>query len=124
MLSGVPYTAVIIELPQKFQAVNNVSPLSAGIRLLPFSIPCAIASALTGVFTSSLKVPPIFVIMVGGILQTIGLALSYSLVTGLNLPASQYGFEALAGFGVGLSLTTLLGFTPFVVDKRDRGMCH
>lgn len=123
MLCGAPYTAVIIELPQKFQAVNDVSPLNAGVRLLPFTIPCAIASALTGAFTSGLKTPPVFVILVGGILQTLGLALSYKLPAGLDVPASQYGFEALAGFGVGLSLTTLLGFTPFVVEKSDRGMC-
>jgi hypothetical protein len=123
LLSGYPYTAIVIELPQKFQAVNNVSPLSAGIRLLPFSIPCAVAAALTGAFTSGLKVPPVFVFFVAGILQTVGLALSYSLVTGLDVPASQYGFEALAGFGVGLCLTTSLVFTPFVVEKSDRGMC-
>ena len=121
LLAGVPFTTVVIELPQKFQAVNSVSPLNAGVRLLPFSLSCAVASALTGVFTSGLKIPPIFVISVGAILQTVGLALSFALPNGLNVYASQYGFEALAGFGVGLSLSTLLSVTRFVVQKSDLG---
>lgn len=123
MLAGVPFTTVVIELPQKFEAVNGVSPLGAGIRLLPFSLPCAIASALTGVLTSRLKVPPIYVLLWGAILQTLGLALSYGQPIGLDVLASQYGFEALAGFGVGLSLTTLLTVTPSVVQKSDLGRC-
>jgi len=122
LLAGVPFTVIIIELPQKFQAVNDVSPLAAGVRLLPYSLPCAVASALTGGLTSGLRIPPIYVILTGTILQTIGLALSYALPISLHVPASQYGYEALAGFGVGLTLTTLLSVAPFVVQKSDRGM--
>jgi len=121
LLAGIPFTSVIIELPQQFQAVNNISPLLAGVWILPFSLSCATSSALTGLFTSKLKIPPIIVITVGTGLQTIGLTLLYTLPVSLNISVSHYGFQTLAGFGVGLTLTTLLSLAPFVVSSHDRG---
>ena len=122
LLAGTPFTTVIIELPQRYQAVNNASPLDGGIRLLPFTLSWPFGSALTGPLTSSLKVPPIGVIFLGAVLQTVGLALSYNLTVGLKVPAAQYGFEAMIGFGCGLTLTTLILITPSVVGKKDLGM--
>jgi hypothetical protein len=122
LLSGVPATTLIIELPQKFQAVNQVSPLVGGVRLLPFSLPMAVASALSGVFTSTLKFTPIYILMAGSLFQTLGMALLYALPVSLCVPASEYGFLALVGFGVGLSLTTLLVLAPAIVEEKDRGM--
>ncbi|EPE26976.1 MFS general substrate transporter [Glarea lozoyensis ATCC 20868] len=122
LFAGVPFTAIIIEYPQRFQVVNCASSLNAGVRLLPFSLPCALGSALTGGLTSSLRIPPIFVVLAGTILQTVGLALEFSVNTSLRVPAPQYGYEALVGFGVGLTLTTLLSIAGFAVEGPDRAV--
>ncbi|KAL9618383.1 MAG: hypothetical protein Q9160_006891 [Pyrenula sp. 1 TL-2023] len=119
LLAGCPVTLLTIELPQRFQAVNNVSPLGAGIRLLPYTLSVAVGSAFCGVFTKRLKMPLYLVVAFGMILQVVGLTLSYTRPISLKSNSSEFGYEVLAGFGVGLSLTVLLLVTPNKAEKRD-----
>ena len=114
--------AVIINLPQRYQAVDGVSPFNAGIRLLPLLLSSPIATASSGYLTSNLKVPPVYLIITGAALQLLGVGLASSIPeAGLETPTAMYGYEVLMGFGFGFGLTTLLILAPLIVEKPDLG---
>ena len=114
---------VVIELPQRFQSVDFSSALDAGIRVLPYTLTVALGSIVTRNFTAKKRVPPIYVLAVSTGLQIIGIGLLYSVVGSPGTPPSMYGYEVLAGLGVGLSLTTLLNVARFVVERKYLGNC-
>lgn len=69
-----------------------------------------------------LKVPPIYLVLIASTLQVIGFTLLSTLPTsGDFILHAQYGYEVIAGFGVGVNISTLMLMTPFSVEKRDQG---
>lgn len=112
---------VIVSLPQRFQAVNDASALGAGVRLIPYSLVAALGSAVANVLCSRKHIPPIYFLLFGGILHVIGLACLSTLPTTGEYPAAGYGYEVLAGAGVGITFGILILTTPFVVEARDLG---
>lgn len=114
--------AMIVNLPQRFQAVDGLSPTAAGLRLLPLLLCSPFASGLSGVLVTKFKIPPFYIILFGSVLQLIGIGLSSSISTNLpNIPSTQYGYEILMGFGFGFGLSTLLLYVPLIVSKKDTG---
>ena len=116
--------AVIINLPQKFQAVNAASPSAAGFSLLALLLCSPLASALAGLLVTKFGIAPFYLILAGAALQFVGVGLTSS------LPASQdgtvhaqYGYEVIMGFGFGFGLATLLIMVPLVLEKRDMRKC-
>lgn len=110
---------VIVTLPQRFQAVNGVSPFAAGIHLLPVLVVSPISGAVAGQLASKKGVPPFYILLTGTTLQLLGVGLSSSV--GRHGDKEMYGFEVIMGMGFGLTLITLLMFVPFVVKKADMG---
>lgn len=68
-----PFMGVVVNLFQRYQAVNSVPPLLAGVYLLPLLICSPLASAICGLSTSSLKIPPFYLVIAGAILQVLGI---------------------------------------------------
>lgn len=112
---------LVIEIPQRVQNISNTSTLIAGVRVLPYTMSVAVGSAITGGLTAKGRIPPIYVLITATVLQILGTGLLYSIPVTAHMPASFYGYEVLAGMGVGLGLTTLLSITPFIVEKRLLG---
>ncbi|KAA8905057.1 major facilitator superfamily transporter [Sphaerosporella brunnea] len=119
--TGFPFMAAIVNLPQRFQAVNGTSASGAGVRLLPLLLCSPFASALSGFVITRLKVPPLYLIFTGGALQLIGIGLMSSIPESRrDILIAQYGYEVIMGFGFGLGLSTLLVMVPLVIaNKRD-----
>ncbi|KAI4159145.1 MAG: hypothetical protein LQ342_006849 [Letrouitia transgressa] len=118
--TGFPFMAVIINLPQKFQAVNGSSPTKAGLSLLALLLCSPLASALAGFFVTKLRIAPFYLVIGGAALQLIGVGLTSSLPSSQNgIPHAQYGYEVIMGFGFGFGLATLLTMVPLVVKKED-----
>lgn len=121
-LIGFPFVAIVINIPQRAQAVNGYSPVKAGLALLALLLSSPSATAVSGVLTSSFKVPPIYLILIGAVLQVIGVGLTISLpTTGGPFPKQQYGFEVIMGLGFGLILATVLTLAQLVCDEKDIG---
>lgn len=118
---GAPYTVAIVQIPQRFQAVNGVSSLGAGIRLLPLAFSSPVGSFSSAILSGKLKVPPVFLLIAASVLQTIGAALLSTIPIGTEIEPAQYGYEVLLGFGLGLSIPTLLNMVPVAFQRRDQG---
>ena len=119
---GFPFVAIVVNIPQRAQAVAGQSPVNAGLGLLPMMLSSPLATALSGYLTSNAKVPPFYLVVVGSVLQLIGVGLTCSLPTDTTTIAkAQYGFEAIMGVGFGLGLTTLLTFARVVVPEPHMG---
>lgn len=123
MITGAPFTIAIIDLPLRFQTVNDASPLEAGIKLLPFIGLVPVGAMAASAVMGKPKVPPIHVTFVGSAIQLAGFVLLSTAPVSTRLPNSFYGFEAIAGFGLGVTYATVTILCPFVAEKRDLGRC-
>lgn len=122
-LSGFAFYVVIISLPQRFQIVNGASPSSAGFHLIPLLISLPLAGVSSGALVSKMKVAPVYVLVGGGALQVLGIALMGFLSSpeGSVTPV-QYCSEFVIGFGFGFNSSTLIILLPLVIEKQDTGL--
>lgn len=121
---GVPFNFVVVTLPQRFQAVFGTTALGAGIRLLPYMLSTSLGALAANIIGAKGRVPPIYLLFFGALLQVLGLALLSTLPTAGVFPAEGYGYETLAGAGVGVTFGILILATPFVAEARDLGECR
>lgn len=119
-LVGAPFTVAIIQIPLRFQTVNGVSTLGAGVRLLPFALASPIGSALAAGIAGKAKIPPIYFILLGAIIQVVGFSLLSTAPTTTKINQAQYGYQVISGFGCGVSLASLIVMTPFAIEKHDK----
>lgn len=121
-LSGIPYNIIVIDIPQRLQTVHGISPLGAGVRLIPFNFMIALGCILINVFAMKTRIAPIYLVFAGSIIQLVGIALLSTLSsTNIMAPAPSviYGWEILSGFGIGMVWGMLLVIPPHVVERRD-----
>jgi hypothetical protein len=117
VLSGFPYFISVINLPQRFQLVNGQSPVSAGLRLMPFlsffaagkslhvdhkhltnsTTGTAVAGKLNG---KKNRTPE--TLIAGSLITVIGCGLLSTLSNTARIEAKQYGYQVLLGLGIGL----------------------
>ena len=121
LLSGVPYNIIVIDIPQRFQAVYGTSPFGAGLRLIPFNFSIALSSVLINIIAGKSRIPPIYLLFVGSIIQLIGLSLFSTLSDDLTVPSVIYGWEVVSGCGIGIVMGMLLVLPPHLVEPRDLG---
>jgi hypothetical protein len=118
---GGPFVISVYQLPQRFQLVNGLSGLDAGVRLIPFTLASPVGTGFAATISGRLKIPPIWIILIGAGLQVIGFALLGTLPITTALLPRTYGFEIIAGFGCGMNLALLFTIVPQVTEKRDQG---
>ena len=117
---GAVFIAVVVNIPQRFQVVNDLSAFDAGWRLLALMLCSPLGSAISGYLVSKVKIPAIYLFLAAAILQTIGLALMGTLSTSdPTVPSSQYGYQVILGLGIGLTLSSLLIAAPTVIEPKD-----
>ncbi|KAK8060029.1 MFS multidrug transporter [Apiospora saccharicola] len=116
-LTGPPFMSVLINLPQRIQAVDGISPFDAGVRLLPLLLASPVATATAGQLVTKLKVPPYYLTVFAATLQMLGIGLCSSIP--FHSSPAFYGYEVLMGFGFGMGLISLIIYAPLVVDRED-----
>jgi hypothetical protein len=114
-------TAVIIELPQRFQVVNGASPIGAGTRLLALTVVVSFGSGVSGSLIQRFNIPPFHILLASSCLTTVGLILLSTLSVHQHIESATYGYQVILGLGIGASLGSSLLMIPMVVDKRDMG---
>jgi hypothetical protein len=120
-LAGTVQFVCIAQIPQRFVTVNNVSPLSAAIRLLTFGAFIPIGSTLAGALMGKGKLPPCYVVLAGAILEIIGVVLLSRIDTSIHVDNAQYGYQVIAGLGTGMINAALILLIPYIMEKRDLG---
>ncbi|KUJ07889.1 MFS general substrate transporter [Mollisia scopiformis] len=116
--SGAIITTSIVEIPQRFVIVNSLSTIEGGVRLIPFAAVMAFTSTIMSLVLTKLNVPVLYWLLIGGLLQVGGVAGFSQASTESAIKASQYGFQILAGVGVGIFNVALLLLTPHVVERK------
>ncbi|KAI0429506.1 putative multidrug resistance protein fnx1 [Xylaria sp. FL1042] len=112
-------TVCMFILPQRFQLVYGTSGLGAGVRLIPFTVVIPIGSIFAGILVGKAKIPPVFLLVLGSVLQVVGFALIGTLPSDLDIPSQIYGYQVLAGWGCGINFALLFILIPFVNKKQD-----
>jgi hypothetical protein len=122
---GFPFVAILFIIPQHSQAVYGLSPVQASLSVLPLLLTSPVATAASGILTSTFNVPPSYLILIGSVIQVVAVGLAITIpLTGDAIPAKQYGFEALMGVGFGLTLSTVLTLSQLLVSKEHAGETH
>ncbi|KAF5646232.1 major facilitator superfamily transporter [Fusarium sp. NRRL 52700] len=117
---GFPFVSMVVNIPQRAQAVYGLPPSRAGIILLPMMLTSPVATVVSGYLTGNVKVPPAYLIIIAAVLQVLGVGLTCSLSTdATHMPNAQYGYEVLMGFGFGMGLATVLTFARVVVSEAN-----
>ena len=111
----------LILLPQRYQVVNGLDPLPAGIRMLPLLCFSALGSGL-GAITLPKHNVSFYLLLLGSTLQLLGMGLITSLSTSIEIEARQYGFQMILGMGFGLGLSSLIVVARVEVSAKDSGM--
>lgn len=70
---------------------------------------------------SKRRVAVVHILILGSLLQTVGLALLTTLPATTEWPDRAYGFLVIAGVGLGISFGIGILATPFVVAPRNIG---
>lgn len=120
---GGPLAVAYFQLPQRFQLVNGLSSLDAAVRVLPFGVASSTGTVLSGRVAGKAKIPAIYIVLFGAVLQVIGFALLGTLHETGGIEPATYGYMVLGGMGCGISYSTMILIVPFAAEKRDGGKC-
>ena len=114
--SGV-FLLLLYYLPIYFQAVDGVSAQDSGIRNLPFVLGIGLLTVVSGgIITATGRYLEMLVI--GGILGTVGAGLVYTLDIGSRHP-EWIGYQAMVGIGEGLSIQIPIIVAQASADPKD-----
>ncbi|KAJ3579323.1 hypothetical protein NPX13_g1242 [Xylaria arbuscula] len=117
-LSGSVLVVTVVQIPQRYIIVNGLSAIDAGVRLLPFVVVMASTSVILTIIMAKWKLHAVYCLMIGALLETAGVAGLSQTSMHQEINTSQYGFQILAGIGVGFFNILLLLMTPHIVAKE------
>ncbi|KAL4778560.1 major facilitator superfamily domain-containing protein, partial [Aspergillus varians] len=122
LLTGAPITICVIELPQRYQTVNESTPIAAGVKLLAYALSHPLGSIICSSLAGRLKVPFVYIISAGIVLQSVGMFLLSTIPKTVAVWPGQFGYAVLAGLGVGMAVTAVYVMVPLVVDEEDQAI--
>ncbi|KAE8344924.1 hypothetical protein BDV24DRAFT_171410 [Aspergillus arachidicola] len=117
--SGCPWNVIIVYLAQRFQVLERLTPVDAGIRLIPYSALATVSTAVANLACLRGRIPFVCLILFGSLLQTVGMALFAILPQTDSSPSAGYGYEVIAGAGIGVTIGICVLAVPYVVETRD-----
>jgi hypothetical protein len=115
-------TVCTVQIPQRFIILYGMSPLAAGVRLLPFALMTPLGSVFSAILLVKKLVTTNVLLLIGGALQTIGVVLLATLKIDRKISPEQYGYQILIGTGIGFVSTATFLLVPIKMEKRDLGM--
>ncbi|PYI05347.1 MFS general substrate transporter [Aspergillus sclerotiicarbonarius CBS 121057] len=121
-LTGPAVTILYIELPQRFQTVNNFSAIEAGVRVLAFGAGSPVGAICCTILAGRLGTPFVYLTLAGSVLQIVGAFLLSSVPATVDAWPGEYGYMALTGLGTGISIAALYMALPIVVSEHDQAI--
>jgi cyanate permease len=117
---GFGFYVAIIELPQRFQAVNGTTASRAGILLLALTLLSPVGAMLAGVMMHRVVAAEYFIV-IANVLIVLGIGLLSNLPTTHAFSAATYGYEIILGLGLGATSPPYYFLLGSVVGKADIG---
>ncbi|KAI5242308.1 hypothetical protein E4T42_07732 [Aureobasidium subglaciale] len=120
-LSGVPLYSSYIYLPQRFELVNSLSPVQAGLRILILAWFAFIATGLSAAICNhrNLSFPILAASMA---LQSLSIGLISALPNTRQFPPQLYAYLIMLGTGFGLALPTVSMIARLEVSHLDHAV--
>ncbi|TGO51456.1 hypothetical protein BCON_0161g00290 [Botryotinia convoluta] len=118
-LIGAPFTCATIQIPQRFQTVNGLSPYEAGVRLLAFIVMAPVGAVIGAGLVTKFKIKPTYALLCGTVFQLIGAICFVTLPYSTEIKTSQYGFQVIFGVGSGISNAIATTSVPSIVQRKD-----
>ena len=106
----------MIQLPERFQILDDLSPFEAGYRLLPFIVTIPVFSMISSMSVARYNVKHAYALLFGITFQIIGVVLFYLLPYSSHVSPAQYGYQVLLGIGLGINNSVLVTAVPYMVD--------
>jgi len=121
ILTGCVMTTISFQLPQRYQIVNGLSSVDAGVRILPFGAGFPVGMIGGSTLGSKLRVPAIYLVMFGSVLQIMGCALLGTQSSADGIDHALYGYQVISGIGCGMTYQMLYLLIPFTAVQSDKG---
>ncbi|KAK9563196.1 hypothetical protein V6Z77_003563 [Aspergillus fumigatus] len=119
LFTGFAFYTSIINLPQRFQAVNEVSASRAGVLLLTMTLILPFFSLVAGALTAKAPQTAFTLLTFGTVLVLTSTACFSVLPDDHAVADRQYGFEVLMGAGLGIISTTQYVILKMTFPARD-----
>ncbi|RAH64464.1 uncharacterized protein BO66DRAFT_443961 [Aspergillus aculeatinus CBS 121060] len=123
ILTGFVMLMVIVNIPLRAQIVNLKDAVASGILLLPLMGGTAVGSAMGGA-ASAKRNNAFWTLNLASVFMIIGSASLSTLTDSVDLVPRQWGLEAILGFGIGLSLSTMTFLTTMQVEFQDHAVAQ
>lgn len=107
----------MIQIPERFQILNKLSPFEAGVRLLPLIVTSPILSIISSLVVAKYHVKHAYALLLGIAFQIAGAVLFYLLPNSPHVSPAQYGYQVLLGIGIGINNSVLVTAVPFMVEQ-------
>jgi hypothetical protein len=98
LLTGIPFYACILVLPQQLQIVEGDSPTGSVVHLLPFLLAVPVSIAPMAFITVRFKIPYAIPMALASTITSVGIGVLSSF---LHNRAHSYGLEVMLGVGLG-----------------------
>jgi hypothetical protein len=112
----------VVQVPQRIQTLNNLSPLQAGFRLLPLVLTLPLGSFLASIFSKKSSISPVLILLGAAALQVLGASLMSILPSTGSIMGAQYVYEIILGLGLGISISTLFLIVPDNIERKYQGL--
>ncbi|KAK3687941.1 major facilitator superfamily domain-containing protein [Podospora appendiculata] len=119
-LVGAPMTISSIQLPQRYQLVNEMSPLDAGVKFLAYGVPFPFGVVVTSVLAGRFRLPFVYIIVLGTVMQIVGFALLSTTPGTVDPWPGQFGYSFIAGLGVGITGGLYNFLVPLSINKKEQ----
>lgn len=113
-----PFYVAVIQLPQRFQGVNNTSAERAGILLLPLTLMTPFGAMIAGPIIGRF-IAAEHLLILSTALISLGIGLLSSLPTSLAFWPGTYGYQIITGLGLGVASPVFYFLLYTSVDEKD-----
>ena len=118
-LAGMPFMVTIVELPQRFQAVNIASATKSGYLLLPVTLMTPIGAMLAGLAISKKIIAAEYALIVSTCIVSLGVGLLSTVPVETHVWPGTFGYEVIAGLGLGLTSSPLYYLLYTSLEEKD-----
>ncbi|KAF1835914.1 MFS general substrate transporter [Decorospora gaudefroyi] len=119
LLNGLPFYIFVISIPQRFETVNGLTPIQTGIKLLPYTLVAAFGAVFANGIAATGKIAPIYIMFFFSALGTVGAGCMTTIPSVLEITPAIYGYQVLAGLGIGGTYGMAILYVGHVVERRD-----